>query len=353
MKRKKTQVGFSQISAKFDSLQIGARKDVTDVLRTVFWYEGLLLQTKEKTAYRLAKIFDPDLFGIKDGVPFNSGKWQKYAKGENTPSSQKVMVVDLVASGSASEINHVLWKVLRLKYRSTAANITSSLRQLDPSIQSVIYGRKNADGSLTRNEVNLKCLDTIVQRGSIDSLACLTILLREAAFLPQEKLAFEIALRIHQVLLILGAAFYERRIGDALVQLFSERIFPLVRWKEYRFYIENEKFIESSYLLNELSLGAKSNSDHSWGAQVKKMRNILEGRHGFHLSWAMQPLYGPSPSEANSAEILQFTRRRSLYTKAWEIVYSKYRKVCIDVEDKKSDFAVENFVNREGNDSHA
>jgi hypothetical protein len=93
LKRKKIQVGFSQISAKFDSLQIGARKDVTDVLRTVFWYEGLLLQTKEKTAYRLAKIFDPDLFGIKDGVPFNSGKWQKYAKGENTPSSQKVMLL--------------------------------------------------------------------------------------------------------------------------------------------------------------------------------------------------------------------------------------------------------------------
>jgi hypothetical protein len=304
-------------------MQLGARRDVTDVLRTVFWYEGLLLQTKETTAYKLAKKFDPDSFGFKNDVPYSSSKWQKYAKGKHTPSIAKVMAVERAAPGSYSEINHVLWKVLKLNYRSIARNIDDSLMQLDLSVRFLIYKYAGPEDRMTRRAVTTSLLDSVVRKGSIDSLACLTILLREADYLLQEELVFEIALRLHQTLLMLGASFDERRIGNALVQLYSERIFSIVKWRRYTFYIENEKFMESSYLLNELAFGISETRTKKWESRVQRMLQILEGRYGFHWCLALQPIYGPSKNSPNSGEALQFTKRRNQYLKAWEFIYAK------------------------------
>lgn len=324
LKRKNTiYLGFSQLSAAFDPWEIGPRRDIVDVLRTIFWYEGLALRADRKTAYYLAKKFDRESFGLKDGVRFSSSKWQKYAHGKNTPSSEKVASVDLVFPESAREINYVLWKSLHSKFRCTPKNIHRLLEQLEPCILSSVFQATGIDGKRIRNQINTKRLDVIAQKCSIDSLACLTILLREAAYLHQEELAFEISLRLHQVLLMLAAAFHGRRIGGALIQLYSEKIFPLVVWKERKFYIETEKFIESSFLLNELAVPIEYGKIIPWEMRVKKMFRILEGRYGLHFCFALQPLYGPTPNAKNQKEFSDFRSRVYRHTQAWARIHSQ------------------------------
>ncbi|MGO0792305.1 hypothetical protein ACTOWA_20780 [Herbaspirillum seropedicae] len=318
-----TQPGFSQISAKLHLIAVRRRRDVTDVLRTIFWCEGLLLRTERKTAYHLAKKFDPHTFGMKDGVRYGSSKWQKYVLGKHTPSSGKIASVELAYAGSAQEINHVLWKSLHSKFRCTPQNIRRLLEQLAPCVQSVVFRTTDTEGERVRSQINTTRLDVIAQKCSLDSLACLTILLREAAYLREERLAFEISLRVYQVLLMLAAAFQGRKIADSLVQLYSERIFTLVVWQGYVFYIETEKFIESSLLLNELAAPEENGQIVSWELRVKKMFRILEGRYGLHFCFALHPLYAPVPNAKNQKEVSQFRKRVHLYTQAWRLIYSK------------------------------
>lgn len=78
-----------------------------------YWYTGVMRELKLDTAYQAERQIEPEHFHVQDLRTVYPGKWRRYAVGENTPQKKPVRAVDLLAKGSAYELIHPLWLILK------------------------------------------------------------------------------------------------------------------------------------------------------------------------------------------------------------------------------------------------
>lgn len=296
------------------------RRDQTDVLRCVFWHHGLRRQVNASSAYRLEQLFEPDSFRTVDKIRRNRNKWQKYAKGQHIPCAGLVEKVEQRVPGSAKDLNHVLWQILRLN-KPLSENREKWLSQLQPSLTTLIV--TSGDGPFgqgkIRPSVDKRLLNRIEQQTSVDALAYMTILFLEAVEGGQQELAFNIANRLFEMLLMLGVELEQRKIGLALFDLYVERIFKKVTWKSGRFIWEEIDFLAYSGVLNLYAFKSKSSkkTSLSWPERVMNMRQVLQGRLGYDLKFALAPLYFSSPVDAELRVQEQRAYQRQQNLKKW------------------------------------
>ena len=91
----------------------GKPRHAVDVFRVRYWYTGVMRELKFDTAYQAERQIEPEHFHVQDLRTVYPGKWRRYAVGENTPQKKLVMAVDLLAKGSAYELIHPLWFILK------------------------------------------------------------------------------------------------------------------------------------------------------------------------------------------------------------------------------------------------
>lgn len=167
----------------------------------------------------------------------------------------------------------------------------------------------------------------MAQRASIDALACLTILLREAVLHDQHELAFDIAHRIYDVLLMVGIELQERHVAVELFDLFRDRIFSLVNWNSYLFYMDGAQTMRASFILNSSVFKISGNRDKrlSWSERVFYMRKILSGKYGDDLGFALRLSYGPAHNAiaVDLKEKIEFKQREGLKAWGWSCIDSQ------------------------------
>lgn len=257
------------------------------------------------TAYAVERMVEPESFRVsKDGVPFHRNKWTSYQNGKHTPSVALITRVNQHVAGSGRELNHVLWKALG-EGVDILLHAREWLRQLSPELQLLIFEEDDQFRIHRRRQF----LGKIERRANIDALACLTILLRLNLALGEYQYAWDLAASTFRVLLMLGAQFKERRISDALFEVYVERIFKASRWNGDRFYLEKYDFsflagILYQCALNSISAGGLSKS---WSEEVKHMKRYLDGKFGFDEKFMFDPLVGPDCDLGPLSESMQET----------------------------------------------
>jgi hypothetical protein len=294
------------------------RRDVTDVLRTALWFADVRSRLSASTAYEVERILEPKAFGRnEDGDCFHRNKWTKYEVGRHTPSDLLVASVDARLPGTERMLNHVLWKALQTK-QEIGGHANDWLRQLGPDIQKIVfqthpYGSGNSYQRLNLSQVQLKMLE---RRAGVDALACLTILLRESYERGESSHTFDIGSSLYRVLLILCTAIPIGNFTFELFDVYSNRIFSLVRHKGLRFRFEDFDFVEAVSLLHVLLLTLEDNNQIGlrWDDSVRAMCKLLNGDYGFDIKFALDAPIGPDEAltTANAKDYREFKRLKRL-----------------------------------------
>jgi hypothetical protein len=237
---------FRSKSAKVSEKIPGKFRDVVDAFRTVYWFHSLRIGVNAKTTYQLEQTLEPDAFCFDaDGGRYRRNKWGGYRLGKHTPSQKLIVSVNVIYEGAQSEFEHVLWDSLRLTHSATL-NADAWIRRLAPDVQSILWSKeKKISGNRVRmRQLSALHLQMIERRASLDALACLTLLLREAHEIGHMQQSFEIAKSLCRVLLMIGDLLNGHGISRPLYEYYEELILPLARWQEKRISYRGINFME-------------------------------------------------------------------------------------------------------------
>jgi hypothetical protein len=297
-------------------------RDAIERIRTIYWFEGVRIGMRAKTAYAVERMLEPESFGVnKDGVPFHRNKWATYQNGQHTPNLALVAQVNQHIAGSSRELNHLLWKILSKK-RDVSIQVDEWFRQLSPELQLLIYG----DDDHFRIHCGSQFLGQIERRASLDVLAYLTISLQINYEHGNHERTWKLALSLYRVLLMLGHHFNERGIATLLFDIYVERVFRKIRWDNKRFYFDEQSFVNLTCLLNACVRSTKEfrAGANSWHSQVKVMQRIFGANYGLNWRYAFEPLIGPDRDVGPTIEIDQkkFERNRRLIVWGLETMFT-------------------------------
>ena len=272
-----------------------AKRDQADVLRVMYWYEGLRQRTGLATAYKLEQHFEPESFRKQDGITSNRCKWQRYAAGRHTPQAKLAARVDARVPGSLQELQHPLWAILKQQPSRTTMS-EAFLQKLKPDVQAALFEPVGGiEVYWQRARVTIVLMRKLERIASMDALAALTWLLREAIVQGSCKNTERLAHSIYTVLLIMGIEWQNRELAVPLLKLFAQRILPLGSPPHRRFCMSGEDMLECSAALNLIVYQTTDGRRRSLTLlqRVHIMRRLLAGMTGFDVVHALAPRYIP------------------------------------------------------------
>jgi hypothetical protein len=206
-----------------------------NVIRVRFWYAGVKQKTGLTTTYQLERHFEPlTKTAIDKRTPFRN-KWSKYQAGKHTPGAVLVSLVDAKIPGSARELNHPLWEVLRLGER-VLPKIDVWMEKLEPRVQAVVYHppQDGMNALKLRKPYTSMLSNKLVKLGNLDALTALLLYWLESKQLGQHDNNRFQACSIYQLLLMMGMDFCDRNIAEELFVLFLASIFTQTDWGDRR-----------------------------------------------------------------------------------------------------------------------
>lgn len=284
---------------------VPAKRDQADVLRVRYWYEGLRQRTGLATAYKLEQHFEPESFRKQDGITSNRCKWQRYAAGRHTPQAKLADRIDARVPGSLQELQHPLWAIL--KHQPSRTTLSEAfLQRLKPDVQAVLFEPVGGiEVYWQRARVTVVLMRKLERIASLDALAALTWLLREAIAQGSRKNAERLAQSIYTVLLIMGIEWQNRALAEPLLKLFAQRILPLGSPPHRRFCMSGRDMLECSAALNLIVYQTTEGKRRglTWLQRVHIMRRLLAGMTGVDVVHALAPQYMPSSSDV-PAEVI-------------------------------------------------
>ncbi|PBX09383.1 hypothetical protein CJT86_26745 [Pseudomonas aeruginosa] len=258
-----------------------------------YWYEGLRQRTGLATAYKLEQHFEPESFRKQDGITSNRCKWQRYAAGRHTPQAKLAARIDARVPGSLQELQHPLWAIL--KHQPSRTTLSEAfLQRLKPDVQAVLFEPVGGiEVYWQRARVTVVLMRKLERIASLDALAALTWLLREAIALGCRKHTERLARSLYTVLLMMGIEWQNRELAEPLLKLFAQRILPLGSPPHRRFCMSGKDMLECSAALNLIVFQTTDGRRRSltWLQRVHIMRRLLAGMTGFDVVHALAPQY--------------------------------------------------------------
>lgn len=267
-------------------------------MRIQYWYQRLLQRLDAPvSAYMMELRYERESFKWDSEGRFVSypGKWKGYETEQHEPKARTLDKVEQLSPGSTRELRHPIWEVLRLDDPNVMKS-DAFLYRLDPPTQAVVFKTKlNKDAPYTyRTSIKSRLLLVKLERTpSLDSLACLTWLLREASEKQCES-AVDIGRSIHYVLLMLAVELHKLKIGVRLLSLYVARILPLAAPRYHRMHYTAADYLELSCELNLLAVTSfmRNNEERHSRAQFdKRMNDLLSCKYGFNVCFALGPFY--------------------------------------------------------------
>lgn len=287
---------ISRARNKFLGAQ-GKFRDVIDALRTVYWFHGLRIRTQANKLYQMEKQLEPEAFGeSRNGVRYRRNKWCHYHIGRHTPSRPFVTKIGERYEGSELEFDHVLWDVLRLEHPAIQ-HVGGWIQRLEPRVQSLLWQKpeKHSIGRIRQRTLGQRQLKLLERYASIDALACLTLLLREAYEMGNDSYAFELSRWICRMLVLTGKIISGYGIARPLHEFYEFVILPLGARSGLRYSLAGVSYRESIgwlshalYHLDGVHLSKLSRE------QIQRFeQKILSGDYGFDYFFLLNPILIP------------------------------------------------------------
>ena len=273
-----------------------AAADKLKILKTVYWYDELSGRTGKGTAYALERLIEPEAFGRSgDNTHYHRNKWSRYEDGKHAPQKKLRDQADRIVPGSGAAFDHVLWSDALQMKQPLGDRTDSLLKSLGPDIAQVVFVANvpGATRSHLRRPVDGRLLRKLENRAGIDSLACLTILLREAREQDEPKRTMDIGMSLFWVLLMFCTTGTTARIRHVLFDLYRSEIFPLAATEHERFDLDEYPLVRASDLLNRSVLEAEDRGliGPSWADTVEFMLRLIRGQLGLNLRVALLPKF--------------------------------------------------------------
>jgi hypothetical protein len=163
-----------------------------DFLKGMLWFRAVSVRLGNASAYALEKHFDPLLFSQRDGKLTRSKKWDRYRDGKRLPSDVSsddiVARVDRELPGTAKWFRSPLWAAIDGSF-SDRYVIDTLLRSLE-DVHDLIFHTTN-EGDVTqikRRPADDAFFDSLIQISSMDTLAAILLMAREAEVIASPQL---------------------------------------------------------------------------------------------------------------------------------------------------------------------
>lgn len=275
------------------------RRDWIDALRTVVWYAYIETHFFNRTNYEIAKLIEPEVFGIDEDKDINNQiRWAKYRRGIHTPGQDLINKANMHVEGTANIINHVLWEAIRGR-KSMKWFMNDGVSQLSWDVQKIIFKSVNGQKELisvfhiTRNVRKLQRL------ASFDALAALIIFFRIAVDQNQKETASRVALSIYRISLVMCVYSPFPNFKYGLAFLLYLNVFSILPGKRRNFDSSDvDEFCERSFDLNAILLIAEDEcffdlkqKDNRKKSYSNYLFDTLEGKHNFRMLFEFAPSF--------------------------------------------------------------
>ncbi|MFC3626897.1 hypothetical protein ACFOKJ_12275 [Vogesella amnigena] len=272
-------------------------RDPVDVMRVRYWYQGIMTTLDCQNPYQVEKLLEPERFKRKHQRTEYPNKWGSYVAGEHTPQIRHVRKVEIKVPGSARELNHPLWAILKMKMEGKEVSSIEWMGRLDPTVQTCVLQPQHDCFGAPRMLAPFSSRQgqKLLRRGDLDALAALVLYWGEADHQEDSEALEELGRMIYKLLLIVGLEFYRRNLSAELLVLFKASILDATPWVDGYFAVDAQTFEISILLLHHLSYPADyPGKTPQWRKQVGRMLLFLSGRFGDDIKFAMRPFCQPA-----------------------------------------------------------
>jgi hypothetical protein len=295
-------------------------------IRVMFWYWFCVSATGLHHPAQLQDRLDlKDRGNGKKTARSRSGKWRHYVNGQTTPRADLVQRVNQKVAGSAALFDHVLWEIADI----TEAPLEHSdkwIAKLAPKVRDILTGRSKDESGKYRRSRRKSISDADISKlkkvADLDSLAGLTLLLREALAAGDQKRAFGLVPPILRVLIVLEAEM-QQSLRALLFRYYTAHVLSLVRWNGVEYLLEDYDLELTLIFLRKAVLDVLPSAllPESQDRVVQAMLFVLDGKWGRHWPAAFMPIYRADSTGIPSDESLGICKRREIvHARAWAIL---------------------------------
>jgi hypothetical protein len=285
------------------------RRDVIDAFRAVLWARGVQLEIAASGPVDIARKLEPEVFfRNKQGRLQHPNNWRAYLCGERTPSRALIQRIEERIPGSSTLTNHVVWDAMRVRTAMKGRAIELSWRLSDRLKQIVAPQIEARVRNQQVPELSDEQQESIDAAASLEALACLLILIREAAEEGRLEYAAGLMPYMGSMLLSVSLRFINGGVLDAIGDYFDDEIFPLAANESglCHQFMGIRLVRAAGHLLHRLHhIKGLDPSGLSEDEQAVVLQRILNANYGFEYPFALNPLpiqtnvTGPAVLESN------------------------------------------------------
>lgn len=266
------------------------RTDITDALRTVYWFRCIERRTGITTSTGLEKRFEPQLAtGPKYSDESKKNKWGKYRAGKHVPSKDLQQVVEAAIPGLSRQLNHPLWDLLAEK----AVDVDITLRLLDtPMRDRLLRTKQEVDGKNVRTKPIDKVLaNALLRAASLDTLAAVILLFKRGVHERDDNEALGWSREIYRQLVVLGEHLMCHSVALALFELIVHRIIDPHPINGQRYYFSIFYYLPAIEKLADTMHHLKDHPFAEMTASEKKIQTVrvMDGTFGWDCKFAFNP----------------------------------------------------------------
>ncbi len=208
--------------------QVNGTYKALRALRTIMWFERLVILSDKKTPYAVGKLIQPEAYGkTKDETVYHHNLWPKYARGKHVPNQTLVDRAERMFAGSSSISDHVIFDALDPS-RPIRQNVSRLLQRLRFDVQAIIFDEPSLKlGLFIRKEFSSLLFDEIAMCAHLDAVAALVILYREACEADGGGPGPSLAEALYRSLLATATISICAPFGRELAATVGQYIFPL------------------------------------------------------------------------------------------------------------------------------
>jgi hypothetical protein len=204
------------------------RDDLTDIPRTKAWAKFCLDALDAKSWYVVEKALEAKAFrrDAKNRI-CHQGKWTDYAKGIHAPRKRLAEEVESVILGSLGVLTHPVWQIRDLPPERAAKTANRFFSALSLEVRQRLFHR-TYELHPRRKRITQQTLVFLENRQDLSGLGALAIIVLEASWNENKRLAFQAGCVLFRALLRLPIEGppWLILIATDLFELFRQRVFP-------------------------------------------------------------------------------------------------------------------------------
>lgn len=200
-------------------------RQIATVFATIFWFHELRLRLDASTVVAVRRAVEPAEGGLEREAAV-SRRWRDYRDGRHAPSASVIALAETLYPGTRQILQSPVWDALRLDRRADQIGLAlmGSTSRLGDELLTRMLGqiqRKSNDPRWLR-----KRCTAMVERGSLEGLAVLTICMRLAGAANLDRLALTFYRYSTRCLLVLGGSLYDHGIAQGVAEYYELVLLP-------------------------------------------------------------------------------------------------------------------------------